>query len=192
MRDRGMPDDDRGTVLIVEDDQPLAAYYDEILSAFYDTRTAYDGYQGLVLYDDEVDVILLDRDLPEMSGIEVLERIRAVDTECRVAMLTGMDPDFDIISMPIDDYLTKPVTGDDLVDAVDTLLQLHAYDEELRELYQLCTIQASLRRSKSPDELAESDEYAHLIEEIDRQRKQLDETFDRLPDQSFDAVFPPE
>lgn len=47
-------------------------------------------------------------------------------------MVTAVDPDFDIVEMSFDDYLTKPVGRDHLVDATDEMLARDAYDDDLQ------------------------------------------------------------
>lgn len=95
-----------GTVLIVEDEQPLADLYAAWLTETYSIRTAYDGEQALDQLDEQVAVVLLDRRMPQLSGDDVLERIRERNYDCHVAMVSGVHPDFDIIEMGFDDYLT--------------------------------------------------------------------------------------
>jgi len=60
--------------------------------------------------DETVDVVLLDRMMPGMSGQEVLAAIRERGLDCRVAMVTAVDADFDVIEMGFDEYLGKPRT----------------------------------------------------------------------------------
>lgn len=60
------------TVLIVEDEQPLADLYAKFLESTYTVRTAYDGTEALDSMSHEVDVVLLDRRMSGLSGEEVL------------------------------------------------------------------------------------------------------------------------
>ena len=80
----------------------------------HDVRTAYGGEEALEKADEDVDLVFLDRQMPDMSGDDVLERVRERGLDCRVVMVTAVDPDFDIVEMPFDDYLTKPVMRDDV------------------------------------------------------------------------------
>lgn len=97
---------DTTTVLIVDDDRPLADGFATFLSSDNEVRTAYTGEEALSRLDSEVDVVLLDRGLPDRRGEEVLEAIRASDVDCRVAMVSGDDPSPEL---DYDAYLTKPV-----------------------------------------------------------------------------------
>ena len=153
---------DGGVVLVAEDEPELADHYAHWLSREYTVRTANDGQAALDRLDSEVDVIFLDRRMPALSGDQVLERIREAGFECRVAMLTAVDPDFDIIDMGFDEYLCKPVTGEELLDTASRLITRSTYDEKLGEYLSLVTKRSSLQAEKSESELARSDEFAEL------------------------------
>jgi len=96
------------TVLVVDDDRPLADGFADHLSSEFEVRTAYTGEEALDRLDEAVDVVLLDRGLPDTSGDAVLEAIRASDFDCRVAMVSGEQPSPDL---DCDAYLTKPLSG---------------------------------------------------------------------------------
>jgi DNA-binding response OmpR family regulator len=153
-------------VLVVEDDENLADFYARWLAEEYEVRTAYGGREGLDRYDGDVDVVLLDRRMPELSGDEVLERIRETPHDCRVAMVTAVNPELDILEMEFDDYLVKPVSKDDLLRTVDELLALTAYDERVREYYALSAKRTTLMENKPSDEIERSEEYESLMERL--------------------------
>ncbi|MFB6270737.1 MAG: response regulator [Halobacterium sp.] len=95
--------DGTATVLVVEDETPLAALYERWLSDAYRVRVANTGGDALDRFDGAVDVVLLDRRLPDRPGSEVLERIRGHDSDCQVAMVTAVEPDEDVLEMGFDD-----------------------------------------------------------------------------------------
>lgn len=159
-----MPDEP--TVLVVEDDEELAHLYSDWLVAEYSVRTAFNGHEALELLDDDVDVLFLDRRMPDLSGDRVLERLREAGIRCRVAMLTAVDPDFDIIEMGFDEYLNKPVTRQEILEVAERLLRRTTYDETLSEYLSLVSKRASLRAEKPPEALESSEEYARLEERI--------------------------
>jgi DNA-binding response OmpR family regulator len=110
----------------------------------YEVRTATGGPEALDLVDEEVDVALLDRRMPRMSGDELLDKLRERGIEAKVAMLTAVDPDVDIVDMPFDDYRTKPVAAAELRGLVRTLLLRASYDERCQEFFQLASKKAAL------------------------------------------------
>ncbi|WP_423750819.1 response regulator [Salinirarus marinus] len=83
--------DDTATVLIVEDERALVDLFSNWLSDDFDVRTAYDGEQALAKIDDEVDVVLLDRRMPGLSGDDVLERVRERDIDATLAEFEDSD-----------------------------------------------------------------------------------------------------
>jgi response regulator RpfG family c-di-GMP phosphodiesterase len=159
-------DDDTPTVLIVEDEQHLADLYTDYLSGQYHVQTAYSGEEGLELLSPDIDVVLLDRRMPVVSGNEVLAQIEERGLRCRVAMVTAVDPDFDIIEMRVDDYLVKPVTRDDLQEVVDRLYKIREYNERLRTLTSKKLKRNVLRVEKTQRELEDSARYQELQDEI--------------------------
>jgi DNA-binding response OmpR family regulator len=174
------PDDP--VVLIVEDEPDVAETYRLWLEEDYRVRMAQDGDEGLEHLDADVDIVLLDRMMPGLSGDEVLEHIRADDLECRVAMVTAVEPDFDILEMGFDAYLSKPIKSDRLQETVQNLLERSEYDSLLQEYYSLVEKQATLEATKSRAELGESDEYDRLKAEIDSLRDELSETLGGIED----------
>ena len=112
------PGSDTATVLVVDDEEEVADVYALRLRNEYDTRVAYGGEDALETIDVDVDVVLLDRRMPDIPGDEVLEQIREKGYDCRIIMLTAVDPGLDIVEMPFDEYLVKPVEKDTLRNCV--------------------------------------------------------------------------
>jgi DNA-binding response OmpR family regulator len=67
-----MTDQERPSVLIAEDEASVAEGYELWLSDRYDIELATDGRAALDAVDDTVDVVLLDRMMPKLSGKQVL------------------------------------------------------------------------------------------------------------------------
>ncbi len=178
--------DEPPTVLVVDDEPDLADLYADWLEADYEVLTAYGGREALDLLDEGVDVALLDRLMPEVSGDEVLEAIRSRDDECRVAMITAVEPDFDILEMGFDEYIVKPVGRDDLRSVVESLRSRATYDEQVQRFYALASKRAALETGKPPHELEESEAYASLTDQLDALRSDLDRTTDRMSPRDFE------
>jgi DNA-binding NtrC family response regulator len=139
----------------------------------YDVRTAYGGEEALAAIDDDVDVALLDRRMPDLSGDEVLKRIRQRGIDVRVAMVTAVEPDFDIVNMPCQDYLVKSVDREDILDTVERLLRLAEYDQKQRELSSKKVRRNVLEVEKTERELAESEAFQRLERRIDELETEL-------------------
>ena len=169
-------------VLIVEDEPDVAETYRLWLEDTYTVRVAGNGEVGIDALDESVAVVLLDRMMPGLSGDEVLEQIREQGLDCRVAMVTAVEPDFDILEMGFDAYLSKPVKGDHLTETVENLLERSEYDSLLQEYYSLVEKQATLEATKTSVELEDSDEYDDLTARIDDLRDELSEMLGGIED----------
>jgi DNA-binding response OmpR family regulator len=172
--------EDRPVVLIVEDEPDLADLYAAWLRGEYTPRVTYGGAEALEALDDDVSVVLLDRRMPDISGDDVLEAIRDRGIDCRVAMVTAVEPDFDIVAMGFDDYLVKPVSKNVLTTTVDSMHLRSSYDAGVQRLFSLASKKALLESEKSQSTLAESAEYAELKAELDDLRADLNETVREL------------
>lgn len=180
---------DHPTVLIVDDEEDLTDMYAEYLKEDYDVRTAYNGGEAIVRLDQTVDVILLDRNMPGMRGEEVLSEIRQWMDWCRVIMVTGVEPDFDITSLSFDDYLQKPVNKDELREKVNQMLLLDEYDELIHEYISVSRRYAILKSNKDPKDLATSDDFELLEEQRKQIKEDMIDLFDEFPDKEFRDAF---
>jgi len=160
-------DSDRPTVVVVDDEEKLADMYTLWLRGDYSVRTVYEGEAVLEAVDDSTDVVLLDRRMPGYSGDEVLEMLQRRDADPSIIVITAVDPDMDILEMPFDDYLCKPVQHDDLVDAIEQQLLAHQHQHQLQEYLQLLTKKKLLETEKSGYELEESEEFQQLQTDLD-------------------------
>ncbi|MFB6101291.1 MAG: response regulator transcription factor [Haloplanus sp.] len=153
---------EEATVLIVDDDKHVVRTYRRYLEDTYTIREAYDGETALDELDAEVDVVLLDRRMPGIGGDEVLDRIRDRNLDVQVAMVTAIDPDFDIIDMGFDDYITKPTTREELHETIEELLTLSRHADDVREYHSLLAKLAALQAGKAAYELDRNDAYDDL------------------------------
>lgn len=177
-------------VLVVEDERDLADLYATWLRDEYRVRVAYGGREAIEKLDGEVDIALLDRRMPDLSGDETLEAVREEGVECRVAMVTAVEPDFDIVEMGFDDYLVKPVSREALEETVENLLLRDTYDEGIQELFALASKKALLESEKDPATLSTNEEYQELSERVAELRADLNETLDSFDsDHNIDAMY---
>lgn len=162
-------------VLIVEDEPEVADLYRGYLSGTYDVTVANTGAEALDLVDDATDAVLLDRRLPDTSGADVLAAIRERGLDCRVAMVTAVEPDVDIVEMGFDLYLVKPATRDDIQSAVERLGTRAQYDDTLQRTASLVTKRAVLEAERTPAELRSSPEYEDLLADIDSLQSKMED-----------------
>jgi two-component system response regulator AdeR len=159
-----------GTVLVVDDEPHLVGMYAAMLEDVHTVRTATSGEAALDRLSEAVDVILLDRRMPGLSGDEVLEIVRERGYECRVAMVTSVEPDMDIVEMGFDAYVVKPVRQQDLRDFVENLLLRTECSRDTRELLSVTSKLVALESRFDEERLAANETYQHLRE----RRKRLD------------------
>jgi DNA-binding response OmpR family regulator len=167
---------DSPVVLIVDDEGVVADVYAELLGEDYECRVAYSGEAAIEAYGPDIDVVLLDRRIPDISGDEVLASLRGHDSDCRITMVTAVQPDFDVLDMGFDDYLVKPVSPDELRGTVAKLLELAEYSHDVRRYYSLVTKRAWLETEKSVHELESNAEYQALLDDISALESRLDRT----------------
>ncbi|MFC7214443.1 response regulator transcription factor [Saliphagus sp. GCM10025334] len=183
-------DSNGGTVLIVDDEPAITSAYARWLEGSYEVRAANNGPDALENLDEGVDVVLLDRRMPDVSGDELLETIRERDLDCRVAIVSAVEPDFDIIDMGFDMYLEKPVSEpNELRETVSKLLGRSTYDEQMQQFLSLASKKASLEAKKSEDDLSSNEEYQKLADQVDSLREDLSATATELDDEDLRAEF---
>jgi DNA-binding response OmpR family regulator len=180
---------DRKRVLVVDDEPDLADLYASWLSEEYAVDTAYGGTAALDVLDGSVDVVLLDRRMPGMSGDEVLDWIREHGLGCGVAMITAVDPDFDILKLGFDAYLTKPVAASDLTGVTNQLIRRAEYTDTLRELFAKLSTRETLLAEKPAPELEADERYRKLDAEIEALRKESEAHMSELDGEDFEALF---
>lgn len=170
------PTDQTPTVLIVDDEQNLTTLYAAWLESDYDIVTATGGEEAIAQLDENPDVALLDRRMPEMSGDEVLTELRRRDVGAQVAMLTAVEPDVSISEMPFDDYVTKPVEREEIHATVEVLLERQQYDRQSREFFSLASKKAALESANEHD----TEEYDEIVDRMAEIRSDMDRTLDTL------------
>ncbi len=177
---------DLPSVLIVDDEERVAETYALRLRDGYETEIARSGEEALQVIDEDVDVILLDRRMPGTTGDEVVEAIRNRGLDCRIIMLTAVDPDFDITEMAIDDYVVKPVTKETLKQVVDRALTISTYNEQIQELNALKLKRNVLEVELEAAELEATDRYQRLEAEIDRLESEVESMEETLDVEQYD------
>jgi len=79
-------------VLIVDDDKHICALLEEALGRTYETETAQNGAQAFgSILKNRPDIVLLDINLPGMTGLEILRALKELDATIPVLIVTGND-----------------------------------------------------------------------------------------------------
>lgn len=147
-------------------------------------RDGEDGHSG-------VDVVLADDTLPDGSGEEILRAVRDRGYSARAAVFTPDVPSRDVAERGFDEYLLTPVADDELLAAVDRLLDLRVYDAKLRESAALASERASLltRAADDPDADAGDARYAWVSTRLDQLEEELRTIGGRFEATGYRAAF---
>ena len=175
--------------LVVDDEQEVADAYALRLRGYCDVETAYGGETALsAIEDSAIDIVLLDRHMPGMSGDDVLSALVDRDYYGRVVMVTAVDPGIEVLDMPFDDYLCKPVEREDIRADIDQQRRILAY-ETLGEYFSAEAKRAVLESELGAEKRREHEKYtdvAERAEHLERRSRRL-LTDENILDQ-FDAV----
>jgi DNA-binding response OmpR family regulator len=180
----------RPVALIVDDEKEVADAYALRLRGLCEVETAYDGETALAtVEEEEIDLVLLDRHMPGMSGDDVLAELDEFGFEGKIIMVTAIDPGFDVLDMPFDDYLCKPIDREDVRAAVEQQCEILGY-ELLGEYFGIESKRRVIAAEISHEDRDDHDEYQAIetkCEELEqRVRRLLDDVTESLD--NFEAI----
>lgn len=114
-------------VLIIEDDKILSDTIKQCIEKIYDVSQEFDGYSGYMMAKEGIyDIIILDLMLPEMSGYDVLKKLREDKVYTPVLILTAKDALDDKLkgfNYGADDYLVKPFEREELIARLNAIIR---------------------------------------------------------------------
>jgi DNA-binding response OmpR family regulator len=165
-------------ILLIEDDERIARALElELNHEGYQTSRASNGRDGLKLATEEAwDLVLLDILLPELSGLELLRRIRQAGLNVPVILVTARDEVPDLVAgldQGANDYVTKPYAIEELLARIRNLLRLTGNNESGEppsvlhsDALELSLKSRTVQRSGTPIELTpkEFDLLAYLLQ----------------------------
>ena len=130
--------DPRPVVLVVDDEPGVRSSVKMVLDGVCVVLEASDGPAALeAVRSGDVDVCLLDVRLPGMEGIEVLKRLKRLDTGLEVVLVTAvrtLRTAVEAMKLGAYDYLPKPFSVEDLRSVVNRALERRALQREVRYL----------------------------------------------------------
>ncbi|TKR24688.1 response regulator [Natronomonas salsuginis] len=169
------------TVLIVDDEENLADLFGIWLREQFEVYVTYSGEDALEIFAEEsIDIVLLDRRMPGLSGTEVLQSIRENGDGQQVIMATAVQPTEDLASIDVDDYLIKPIDRRKLLRTVEAAELVLTYEDSLTELFSLTARKATLEANLDKTELQKDDRYGNLLKRIRELEEDADTTLKRL------------
>ncbi len=129
--DRGIQAEDKRKLLIVDDDTTMLKTLKKILSAHYHVFVVNSGMNAIAfLSKNEVDLVLLDYEMPVVSGVKILEMMRSESAteSIPVMFLTGKSDRESVMStVPLhpEKYLLKSLSSEELLAAIDEYFLTH-------------------------------------------------------------------
>jgi DNA-binding NtrC family response regulator len=127
-------------VLIIDDDVAVTNYFMVYLvqTGLFDPSIVNDSRQAAgILQREKFDVIMLDMDMPNVSGMDILRTLRSSGDSTPVVILTGVsDLDLAVRAMKLGafDYLTKPVDDDNLLQVLENAIEHRTLHQTIDEL----------------------------------------------------------
>jgi DNA-binding NtrC family response regulator len=130
----------KSKILIVDDDKSIRKGLALTLGDDYRVATAQDASEALDVYArEQPDIVLLDVGLPEMDGVAVLEKLKEIDGEAVVIMVTAVE-DVKTIVKAVKrgayDYLVKPVDSHELLLTIQNALENRGLRNQIRSIQQ--------------------------------------------------------
>jgi len=134
----------RPSILIIEDDPMASSALSDYSSNPFNVRTVSRGEDGIRHYTKDTDLVILDRKLDDMSGDTVATKIKEKDQHALILVVSGIDPKDNILDLPVDCYLKKPVSRTELRSRISDILNRQGLELEQREYLALRSKQSAL------------------------------------------------
>lgn len=112
------------TILLADDDDALRGSFRLWLTSDrpWEVREASNGSETLEKLDETVDVLVLDRRMPEISGPEVVERLDETSFDGKVVVCSAYEQDGDMDGEAVACYATKPIQREEFIDQLEEAL----------------------------------------------------------------------
>src|SRR5512147_651583 len=128
------------SILIVDDEQIIRNVLKRKLESTtsYKVFTADDGVPALELFQQEtIDLVVSDLLMKQMNGIELLRKLKALQPQVPVIIITGygsLDDAIEAIHLGAEDFIKKPFDINDVIETIDKTFRKRAEESDQREI----------------------------------------------------------
>src|SRR4030066_1501611 len=159
---------DKVKLVIIDDDPKVSWVLTQGLEKGYEILYARDGQEGLKLVSQvKPELILLDIKMPGLSGLEVLEKIKALDQQSNVIMLSGHGDTKNVVEsirLGASEFINKPFDVKEVEIHIQKVLEKNKLKKELDLLKS--ELQAKSQYDKLIGESSKMIEVKSLIEQV--------------------------
>lgn len=115
-------------ILIIDDDQDICEYMKTMLGAAgYDVSTLSDPAEAVdLIRNEEFHVLIVDLMMPKIDGIELIQRIRKVDSDIAIVVFTGypsVETAVEALKLDVSDYVKKPFEIEEFREKIAEILR---------------------------------------------------------------------
>jgi len=136
-----------GSILIVDDEVGPRESLRMILKPIYDVHAVENGQDALdFISQEKVDLVTLDLNMPGLSGIDVLQKIKRLQPDIAVMVVTGygtLDNAREAIGLGAGDFISKPFRVADVIAIVSKALERQRHNMKIKDLIQQLKAQRS-------------------------------------------------
>lgn len=123
------------SILIIDDDPDITHLLDKFFTKKgYDTQTAQSGEEGTeLLKENGADVVLCDFKLPDYDGLDMIKKLKIIDSSVQVVIITGYSDvrvAVDALKIGAYEYVTKPLFPDEIFHTVESALKAKQSEDE--------------------------------------------------------------
>src|SRR5437868_2488796 len=162
-----------GTLMIVDDDEGVRSALWQLFRDLYPVVLAEDAFKAIEIASGrEIDVVICDIRMPKMSGIELLQKLKEIDSGTEVIMLTAyetLETAREALRLGACDYLSKPHSVEGMREAVARAMSRRAVTREIRgHDRRLRELQREIHDRQLREELARThaEIYASILHDI--------------------------
>jgi len=155
------------SILIIDDEENIRKYLGQALAKDgFDVFTAEYGKEGLnLLVRKHIDIVLLDLNLPDINGLDVLKEIREVDVQSVIIIITAygdINSAVEAMRLGAYDYLTKPFDIEDIKIVINKALKIVGLEDRI------AVLQRQVNRFQDGELITRSRKMNDLLEFVNR------------------------